>query len=232
MAICNRDRVGKMFEMIAPPLDDFISRAVAPELDEGSFVDDARASRRTRRRASTGKEYHALDPQVQLRMLTENIPDSIKQGWYPFDDASAGSARAYCKELREARNNWAHNKSFTDDDAYRGLDTARAAAQADRRAVGADEVQGDPAGPAPRDRRQGRPEGPQVGRRRRRVAPGCDPGAKFCAPHDDVATGNFQAAEFAADLYKVASTRRRQARTTPTRSSSSRAPTSPRACAI
>ena len=30
--------------------------------------------------------------------------------------------------------------------------------------------------------------------------------ARGAAPHDDVATGNFQAAEFAADLYKVAAT--------------------------
>ena len=35
---------------------------------------------------------------------------------------------------------------------------------------------------------------------------GLRPWREVLAPHDDVATGNFQAAEFAADLYKVAAT--------------------------
>ena len=65
-----------------------------------------------------------------------------------------------------------------------------------------------------------------------RVGGPASPWREVLRPHDDVATGNFQAAEFAADLYKVAATsedagkRLRRAR-----SSSSRAPTSPRACA-
>ena len=35
---------------------------------------------------------------------------------------------------------------------------------------------------------------------------GLRPWREVLAPHEDVATGNFQAAEFAADLYKVAAT--------------------------
>ena len=34
MAMSNRDRIGKMFELLAPALDDFIARAVAPKLPE------------------------------------------------------------------------------------------------------------------------------------------------------------------------------------------------------
>ena len=36
MAISNRDRVGKMFELLAPPLDEFISRSVASRLNKGA----------------------------------------------------------------------------------------------------------------------------------------------------------------------------------------------------
>ena len=53
---------------------------------------------------------------------------------------------------------------------------------------------------------------------------GLRPWREVLQPHDDVATGNFQAAEFAADLYKVCRDRATPARTTPSRSSSSRAP--------
>src|SRR6202453_3942498 len=123
MAISNRDRVGTMFELLAPPLDAFISQAVAPALKEGSSWTSLVALKDNKKGAA-GKDYHELDPQVQLRMLTENIPNSIKQGWYPFDDAIGRVGQGYSKELREARNDWAHNKSFSDDDAYRCLDTA------------------------------------------------------------------------------------------------------------
>ena len=36
MAISNRDRVGRMFELLAPPLDEFISRSVASKLNKGA----------------------------------------------------------------------------------------------------------------------------------------------------------------------------------------------------
>ena len=35
MAISNRDRIGQMFELLAPALDDFITRVLAPQLPEG-----------------------------------------------------------------------------------------------------------------------------------------------------------------------------------------------------
>ena len=123
MAASNRDRVGKMFELLAPPLDAFIASAVAPVLEDGVSWTSLVALK-DEKKGIEGKDYDPLDPQVQLRMLTENIPHSIKQGWYPFDDAIGRVGQGYSKELREARNDWAHNKSFSDDDAYRCLDTA------------------------------------------------------------------------------------------------------------
>src|SRR4051812_6178187 len=123
MAVSNRDRIGKMFELLAPALDEFITRSVAPKLREGTswtvFV-----KLKDEKRGIEGKQYDRLDPQVQLRMLTENIPHTLKEGWYPFDDAIGRVGQGYTRELREARNDWAHNKSFSDDDAYRVLDTA------------------------------------------------------------------------------------------------------------
>ena len=109
-----------------------------------------------------GKEYDRLDPQVQLRMLTENIPHNLKSGWYPFDDAIGRVGQGYAKELREARNDWAHNKSFTDDDAYRCLDTAERLLVAIGAPAVADEVKADAPRPASPHGRQGRPEGIEI----------------------------------------------------------------------
>src|SRR5689334_399966 len=123
MATSNRDRVGKMFELVAPPLDRFIGEAVADALNGTASWTDLVALK-DKQKGITGKTYSEGDPLVQLRMLTENIPNHVKKGWYPFDDVIGRVGQGYCKELREYRNAWAHQESFSDDDAYRCLDTA------------------------------------------------------------------------------------------------------------
>jgi hypothetical protein len=204
MATSNRDRVGKMFELLAPPLDGFIARALAPGVKKGTSWTSL-VEQKDHKRASAGRDYHQQDPQVQLRVLTENIPASIKQGWYPFDDAIGRVGQGYAKELREARNDWAHNKSFSDDDAYRCLDTAERLLVAIGAPVVADEVRAIRLGL----RRITVEKDDRKALRSAALTPesaGLRPWREVLAPHDDVATGNFQAAEFAADLYKVATT--------------------------
>ena len=197
----NRDRIGKMFELLAPPLDDFISRAVEPDLDDGVEWTQLVAMKDEKKGAS-GKKYDRRDPQVQLRMLTENVPNYIKKGWYPFDGQLGPTQKAFASELRDARNAWAHNKSFSDDDAYRILDTA------ERFLGGIDSS--DAVGGISRLRLELRRVASDKDDRRvlksALVMPesaGLTPWRDILRPHDDVATGNFQAAEFAADLYKV-----------------------------
>jgi hypothetical protein len=197
MAISNRDRIGRMFELVAPALDDFIARSVAPQLPEGATW--------TALVAMKDKTKGLDDPQVQLRMLTENIPHNLKPGWFPFDDAIGRVRQGYSKELREARNEWAHNRSFSDDDAYRCLDTAERLLVAIGAPSVADEVKGIRLGL----RHLTADKDDQKVLKSAAVTPesaGLRPWREVLAPHDDVATGNFQAAEFAADLYKVAAT--------------------------
>ncbi len=204
MAIANRDRIGKMFELLAPALDEFIARSVAPQLPEGSSW-AALVAMKDKKKGIDGKEYDRLDPQVQLRMLTENIPHNLKAGWYPFDDAIGRVGQGYSKELREARNDWAHNKSFSDDDAYRCLDTAERLLAA----VGAPSVAENVKAIRLGLRRLTADKDDRKVLKSAAVTPesaGLRPWREVLAPHDDVATGNFQAAEFAADLYKVAAT--------------------------
>jgi Swt1-like HEPN/Protein of unknown function (DUF499) len=204
MAVSNRDRIGKMFELLAPPLDEFIARSVAPQLsDDGSWT--TLVAMKDEKKGIDGKKYDPHDPQVQLRMLTENIPHNIEPGWYPFDDAIGHVGQGYCKELRAARDEWAHNKSFTDDDAYRCLDTAERLLVAIGSAPVADEVKSIRLGL----RRLTADKDDRKALKAAALTPesaGLRPWREVLAPHDDVATGNFQAAEFAADLYKVAAT--------------------------
>jgi hypothetical protein len=125
MAVSNRDRIDRMFQVIAPTLDDFISSVIGQaDPAMGAQWTKLVQSKDVKNGVPVGKTYDPLDPQVQFRMLTEgNITGGFKRGWYPFDQALGRAGETFASELREVRNVWAHNGTFTDDDAYRALDT-------------------------------------------------------------------------------------------------------------
>jgi hypothetical protein len=164
MAMSNCDRVGKLFELMAPALDRFIGAAVAPALTSDDASWTGLVALKDQQKGIQGRTYSATDPQVQLRMLTENVPHHLKPGWYPFDDAIGRVGQGFAKELRAYRNDRAHNAPFTDDDAYRCLDTG-AAPESDRCSRCCRRGQGDPIVAATADGGQGRQEG-HAGRRR------------------------------------------------------------------
>ena len=117
------------------------------------------------------------------------------------------SERAYTTELRDARNDWAHQKQFSTDDAYRMLDTAERLLQAFSAVEQLKVVQG-----LKRDlQRQQFDEQARSERRKTAAKPtegeplkGLAPWRAVITPHADVASGRFEQAEFAADLYQVA----------------------------
>ncbi|OHV00237.1 AAA family ATPase [Mycobacterium talmoniae] len=191
-----------MFEIIAPPLDDFISLVIG----QGDPALGAAWPKlvQTKDGASSPKTYSAHDPQVQFRILTEsNITAGFKKGWYPFTKTLGKAGESFAIELREVRNNWAHNGTFTDDDAYRALDTGERLLKLINATAEAAELQAIRLNlrrvTADKDDKKALKaavDNPE--------AAGLKPWREVLPPHDDVATGNFAASEFAADLYKVA----------------------------
>src|SRR6202043_1574914 len=113
--------------------------------------------------------------------------------------------RSLLSELRDHRNKWAHQQTFSSDDAYRALDsagrllTAVSAPQADEiekmkmellRLRFDEQVQGEKrksAGTAIESQGAGN----------------IKPWREVVTPHKDVASGRYQQAEFAADLWQV-----------------------------
>ena len=202
MATSNRDRVGQMFDLLSPALAAFISRVIDPQLGDGYNWTQLVALKDTDA-GITGKTYSSTDPLVQLRMLTENITGQVKKGWYPFDGQLGHLQKSHAGELRDIRNDWAHGASFSDDDAYRALDTAERLLRSIQAAGAADEV-------AKIKVNLRRVTAEKDDRRSLRsaatnsVSEGLRAWRDVLQPHGDVATGNFEASEFAADLYKVA----------------------------
>src|SRR5579859_6167316 len=106
MAKNNRERIDDMFELLAGPLDAFIQRSVSPQLN-GEANWTALVLLRDEGKGIKGNSYNRADPQLQLRMITENIPNQLRKGWYPFSDVLGRVGQSYCSELRDARNAWA-----------------------------------------------------------------------------------------------------------------------------
>lgn len=206
MALSNRERIDRMFVAMAPALDDFIASIVGqgnPSL--GAEWAKLVQGKDLKNGAPSTKTYEPLDPQVQFRMLTEaNITGGYRKGWYPFDEALGKAGKSYAIELREVRNTWAHHGStFSDDDAYRALDTGERLLKLIGAASAADEIRNIRLNlrrvTADKDDKKALKavvDNPE--------SAGLKPWREVLPPHDDVATGNFAASEFAADLYKVA----------------------------
>jgi predicted AAA+ superfamily ATPase len=116
--------------------------------------------------------------------------------------------RSLVSELRDVRNRWAHQRPFSSDDAYRALDSAARLLSAVSSSE-ADEVER-----MKLELLRVRFD-EQVRTEKRRVATsasvdvtastsvGMKPWREIVNPHPDVATGAYQKAEFAADLWQV-----------------------------
>ena len=115
--------------------------------------------------------------------------------------------RSYVSELLDVRNKLAHNETFTYDDAERALDTMRRLLESVSAKEVAEKIS------ASRDTIL-RTKYAELARNEERrksqrsdisvdTVAGLMPWREVVEPHQDVATGEFQQAEFAADLAKV-----------------------------
>lgn len=195
MALSNRDRVGKAFELLAEglrdPIDEVLTAALGPDWNQQMARDDA-----ARHGDTAVRQASKDDVQLQLRMITER--------GRVFRNVLSRAHQAYAEILRAARNDWAHMKPFSSDETRRTLDAAEQLLHA----VNSNDSAADVA----QLRRDLEAEVVRSETRTsaRRVEVQLSAGAGLKAwrdvvqPHDDVARGEFNASEYAADLHDVA----------------------------
>jgi predicted AAA+ superfamily ATPase len=196
MAITNQERVGKAMELLRAGLAPFVER-------EFNNLHQSQATNVARR-------YLGDDRTVAKKALVEwDVAALLKLMWEAWNEVFArtlGRAeRSLVQELRDSRNKWAHQEPFSSDDADRALDsmsrllTAISAPQSDdigkmklelRRLIYEEQVRGE-------KRKAGGSliEAPATGTLK--------PWREVVTPHPDVASGRYQQAEFAADLWQV-----------------------------
>ena len=194
MALSNRDRVGKGLEKLREGLRPFVEREYEAKYGEEWVHEALEVLKRDWRHGREGR----LDTQALLQLM--------QRRWGEIFDRILGRAeRALVNELIDVRNKWAHEESFSTDDAERALDSMRRLLEA----VSAPEAQEVGRMRMELLRQRFEEEQKRLAQRRAREATagrpesGLRPWREIVEPHDDVASGDYREAEFAADLEQV-----------------------------
>src|SRR5271166_2314159 len=195
MAITNHDRVGKAMELLKGGLGPFVEREFKSSYKERAAAELQRFLGEERPNAR--KAVTTLDVAALLKIMWDSWNDVFRLTLGPAE-------RSLVSELRDHRNKWAHQEAFSSDDTYRALDssgrllTAVSAPQADEIEKMKTELL------RLRFDEQARSEKRKTaGTAIEGTAPGLKPWREVVTPHRDVASGQYQQAEFAADLWQV-----------------------------
>lgn len=196
MAITNHERVGKGLELLRTGLAPFVHRELRAALEDG--LDGHVLKRYAEDPLLADKNVDDWDSAALLKVMWETWNEVFRKSLGPAERSLVG-------EMRGHRNRWAHQEKFSSDDADRALDSAerllsavsapeaeevRKAKQELRRTMFDEQAR--------RERRKGGStliESPVTGTLK--------PWREVVNPHADVASGRYQQAEFAADLWQV-----------------------------
>lgn len=198
MAISNHERVGKALEFLKAGLGPFVDREVKEAI-------------KSRRLDAHRMKGYIDDPALADRPMVDwDVANLLKLMWECWNDVFRSvlgpAERGLVGELRGHRNRWAHQETFSGDDAYRALDsagrllTAVSAPQSedlDRLKMELLRIRFDEQARGERRKQAGAAINPGV------TAVKLRPWREVVKPHPDVASGRYQQAEFAADLGQV-----------------------------
>jgi predicted AAA+ superfamily ATPase len=196
MAITNHERVGKALELIKAGLGPFVERELKSAVQNGlspqtvkNFLDDPLLA---------NKSVAQWDVAALLKIMWETWNEVFRK-------ILGKSERSLVSELRDQRNKWAHQESFSSDDAYRTLDSAVRLLTAVS-ASQAEEVE-----KMKMELLRVRFDEQARGEKRKSAGTAIESTVtgnlkawrEVVTPHKDVASGRYQQAEFAADLWQV-----------------------------
>ncbi len=198
MAMTNHERVGKALDLLKEGLQPFVEREMKSQHQESWFQEA--------KEAVSYQQANLFGTEDEPRWDIAIILSVIWKQWNQTFAKTLGQAeRSLINELRGVRNRWAHQEPFSGDDADRALDSAErllaavSASQAEavrkmklelRRLIMDEQV-----------RSERRKTG--GGAIESAAAATLKPWREVVTPHQDVASGRYQQAEFAADLWQV-----------------------------
>ena len=196
MAMTNQERVGKALDHLKTGLAPFVDREIHAAVKAGIVPMDT-IRRVTEDPMRADKPVSQWDAAGLLKLMWECWNDVFRK--------TLGRAeRSLVSEIRGYRNNWAHQNAFSSDDADRALDSigrllaavsAREAEDVNRMKMELRRLIFEEQARSERRRGAGAVESDVTG--------SLKPWREVATPHRDVASGRYQQAEFAADLWQV-----------------------------
>jgi predicted AAA+ superfamily ATPase len=198
MAITNHERVGKALDLLKDGLGPFLERELKSEYQQRWF-DEVKTTLSPQQLNFAGTEKN---PQWDIATVLAVMWNQWNQ---VFRKTLGQAERTLVSELRDVRNKWAHQQPFTSDDAYRALDSAARLLTAVSAPESAEVEKMKMELLRVRFDEQVRTE------KRKTASPAVEsqvtgqlkPWREVVNPHKDVASGKYQQAEFAADLWQV-----------------------------
>ncbi|MAG32379.1 MAG: AAA+ family ATPase [Deltaproteobacteria bacterium] len=196
MAISNQERVGKALEQLKAGLAPFVDREFT-NLYKAKALDEANQYVRDDRQ-KTDQPFAEWDAAALLKLMWDAWNSVFRQ-------ALGQAERTLVSELRDVRNRWAHQKTFSSDDTYRALDSATRLLTAVSAPEASDvEKMRMELLRVRFDREVRNEKRKSAGTAIESAATGqLKPWREITSPHKDVASGRYQQAEFAADLWQV-----------------------------
>lgn len=212
MAVSNRDRVGRVLEILREGLGPVVLREYKMVHGGKGYIRQIDETLRTA--AYELPRTVVLDASNIDAVLLSEIDvhgwlNLMWRQWKEVFERTLGYVeRSYVSELIAARNDWAHQKAFTNDEAYRVADTAERLL----RSVGMPEAAERVNAIATEllrlrfeqaQEKAKKDTGPLNGKKEDTTKPGLRPWREVIMPHADVATGRYLQATFVADLSQV-----------------------------
>src|SRR5216683_7317618 len=191
MAATNHERVGAALSLLSQGLAPFVERECVAKYG-AEWVDTLADN-------ETGMKVSKKDAQFLLKAMWDAWNDVFRAKLSQTD-------RTYVIELRNIRNRWAHQETFSTDDAYRALDTTHRLlldVSAADQAVEVDRMKQELLRTRFSEQTRQRERKAAVASIEGQPAGGLKPWREIVTPHKDVASGRYQQAEFAADLHQV-----------------------------
>jgi predicted AAA+ superfamily ATPase len=196
MAVTNHERVGKAMDLLKQGLAPYVEREFKNSYKDKAPTEIARFVGEDR--LLSKKAITEWDAAALLKLMWESWNDVFRRTLGPAE-------RSLLSELRDHRNKWAHQQTFSGDDAYRALDSAG------RLLTAVSAPQQDEIEKMKMELLRLRFD-EQVRTEKRKsagtaiestAAGNLKPWREVVTPHKDVASGRYQQAEFAADLWQV-----------------------------
>lgn len=198
MAITNYERVGKALNVLKDELGPFVERELKSQYQQ-SWFEEVKTSLSPQQLSFAGTEE---DPFGDITTVLTVIWNQ----WNTVFRRTLGQAeRTLVSELRDIRNKWAHQTPFSTDDAYRALDSAA------RLLTAISSPEADSIEKMKRELLRVKYDEEVRTEKRKsagtaiesQVTGSLKPWREVVTPHKDVASGRYQQAEFAADLWQV-----------------------------